>query len=237
VGYTPVACGRPDRSLVDGVGKPVAPVHLLDFEGELVMGSVAHRIARDVGIMTDAKEPWRFDGRPLRLDDVFVLTRATRDARAIGEVLAAHGVPHAFYKEDGLFQGPEAADLSAVLHAVRDPGDRSRSLSACLTPFFGLPLSSMARARDLTASHPVVARLHAWNAIAETRDFARLFHALLHDSGVVRREIFSSSERTAMGERWATWSPSSTPCAAPCARRPTSTETSNALLPTAPPCR
>jgi exodeoxyribonuclease V beta subunit len=99
-------------------------------------------------------------------------------------------VPHAFFKEEGLFQTDEARDLRALLGAIDEPDHTARRMEAWLTPFFGLPLADLERARNLPATHPLVARLHAWKALAEARDFDRLFESIVSDSGIVRRELF-----------------------------------------------
>ncbi len=197
VTYAPVRCGRPDRELLDGDGRPVSAVHLLRFERDLSLAGIARVIAREVRRMTDPVRPWRFGGRALEPQDAFVLTRSAREGRVVGETLRELGVPHAFYKEEGLFQSEEAGDLAILLSAIADPSDRARRFSAWLTPFFGLPLSGIERARDLPPSHPFVARLLEWKALADARELGRLFESVLRESGVVRREIFfGRGERT-----------------------------------------
>ncbi len=197
VRYSPVRCGRPERELVDGAGSPLSAVHLLAFEKDLSLPDLARVIAREVGVMTHPERPWRLGDRALGPQDVFVLTRSAREGRIVGETLRELGVHHSFYKEDGLFQSPEAADLAILLAAIADPSDRASRLSAWLTPFFGLPLSAIERARDLPPSHPLVARLLGWKALADAREYGRLFQSILRDSGIVRREIFfARGERT-----------------------------------------
>jgi exodeoxyribonuclease V beta subunit len=189
--YTAVECGRPDRALTDGEGRAVAPVSVLRFaRGELSAEALGPWIAAEVRTVTDPARPWRFDGRALDASDVFVLTRNGREGRAVGAALRAAGVPHSFYKEEGLFQSDEAKDVRALLSAIDDPSDRASRLAAWLTPFFGLPLSEIERARDLPASHPLVARLHTWKALADGRAFGRLFESIVRHTGVLRREIF-----------------------------------------------
>jgi len=190
VKYAAVHCARPERKLLDGEGRELSAIHVLRFERELSLTALAGVIAREVGRMTDAARPWRWGDRALEPRDAFVLTRSAREGRIVGEALRELGVPHAFYKEEGLFQSDEAADLTILLTAVADPSDRASRLSSWLTPFFGLPLSTIDRARDLPPSHPLVARLLAWKALADARDFGRLFESILRDSGIVRREIF-----------------------------------------------
>jgi exodeoxyribonuclease V beta subunit len=189
--YTPVTCGRPDRTLVDGDGREVSPVHAMRVR--LAYDSLTHVgawIASEVQAIAHPARPWRLDGRPLGHRDIFVLTRTSREGRLVGAALRAGGVPHTFYKQDGLFQTDEAEAVVALLAAIDEPAHRARRLAAWLTPFFGLSLTEIDRARDLPASHPMVARLHAWKTIADDRDFDRLFEAIVHDSGFVRREIF-----------------------------------------------
>ena len=190
VSYVPVECGRPDRALLDGHGQPPSPLCALRFEGGMSMARLGAWIAREACAVTDPARPWRLDGRALEYRDLFVLTRTGREGREIGKALRAAGVPHAFYKEDGLFQTQEAKDLRALLSAIDDPDDPARRVAAWLTPFFGLPLAEVERARGLSAAHPLLARLYAWKGLADARDFDRLFQSVVRDSGFVRREIF-----------------------------------------------
>ena len=200
VAYEPVACGRPERTLLDPEGRPAAPVQVFRFERDAIpLAQLASLVAREIRVLTDRARPWRVcsagagsdgAGRPLEHHDVFVLTRTRPEGRVLGAALRAAGVPYAFYKEDGLFQTDEARELRALLAAIDDPSQLARRLAAWLTPFFGLSLEDMERARELPASHPYVARLRAWKALADARDFERLFESIVRDSGVVRREIF-----------------------------------------------
>jgi exodeoxyribonuclease V beta subunit len=193
--YTPVTCGRPERALVDGDGRELSPVHILRFGASAdfqALSALGRTMAREIRTIADPARSFRLDGRPLSYGDVFVLTRNGREGRTIGAALRAAGVPHASYKQDGLFQTDEARELRTLLLAIDDPDDRARRLAAWLTPFFGLPLVAIERARDLPNTHPLVARLHAWKALANARDFDGLFEGIVADSGVVRREIFFS---------------------------------------------
>ena len=188
--YEPVACGRPDRALVDGDGRALSPVCAMRCDAGLPSAEVGAWIAREITTAVDPRRPWRLDGRALEHGDVFVLTRTAREGREIGRALRAAGVPHAFYKEDGLFQTDEAKDLRTLLAAIDEPDDPARRMAAWLTPFFGLPLAEVEGARSLPPAHPLLARLYAWKALADAREFDRLFQSIVGDSGVVRREIF-----------------------------------------------
>ena len=197
--YSPVTCGRPERVLVDGNGRTVAPVHVLRLSAAgdaRWLSTIGQTIAREVRTIIDPSRPWRFDGRALEASDVFVLTRSSREGRTIGAELSAAGVAYAYYKQDGLFQTDEAKEVRTLLLAVANPDDRARRLAAWLTPFFGLSLAAIERARDLPSAHPMMVQLEEWKALADDHDFERLFESILRDSGIVRREIFfADSER------------------------------------------
>jgi exodeoxyribonuclease V beta subunit len=194
--YAPVACGRLDSRLVDAEGRPVTPVLALRIPGRASLPQLAARIGQEIRVMTDPARPWRLDGRALAYQDVYVLSRTGAEGRVVGTALRAAGVPHAFFKEEGLFQTDEAREIRTLLAAIDDPHDRARRLAAWLTPFFGLPLGAVERARDLPSTHPYVARLLAWKALADGRDFERLFESIVSESGVLRREILlADSER------------------------------------------
>jgi exodeoxyribonuclease V beta subunit len=190
IGYQPVASGGPDRTLLDGGGREVAPLHVFRLEREMPLTALAARVAREIRIITDPSRPWRLGAHSLALEDVFVLTRTGQEGRTVGAALRAAGIPHAFFKEEGLFQTDEAREIRTLLMAIDDPGHRACRLAAWLTPFFALPLEEVERVRELPASHPFHLRLRAWNALAEAREFERLFERIVTDSGIVRREIF-----------------------------------------------
>jgi exodeoxyribonuclease V beta subunit len=190
IGYAAVGCGRPERTLVDGAGREVTPVHVYRFAERVDLARLGAVIAREVRTITDPAKPWRFDGRDLAHGDVFVLTRTGREGQTLGAALREAGVPIAFFKQDGLFQTDEAREIHTLLSAIDAPHDRSRKLAAWLTPFFGLGLEALERLRDVSASHPLVARLNLWKAIADEGDFERLFESIVTTSGIVRREIF-----------------------------------------------
>lgn len=196
--YRPITCGRPERALLDGDGKRLSPVHVLRFQGEVTYEALGAAIARETLTATDVSRPWKFDGRPLTFRDVFVLTRSAREGRAIGNALRDADVPYAFFKEEGLFQSDQAKDLRVLLAAIADPEDRACRVGAWLTPFFGLELAALERARDLPIGHPFVERLRSWKALGDERCFEKLFESIVYDSGVLRREIFFADGERAL---------------------------------------
>ena len=202
----PVRCGKTQLALRDQKGHDVPPVALwhLWSRGELrarsMVESLGRRIADEVErLLEDRRGLYLHEGderRRLGPGDVFVLTRKDREARELGHILRARGLAVAFYKQDGLFQTPEAFHVLDLLRAIAAPGDLSSSRKAWLTPFFALELPEVARAEAVPPEHPWMARLISWKALADARDYERLFARILDESGLVRRLLLlSPSER------------------------------------------
>ena len=209
----PVRCGQPSLQAVDRAGRPVAPVVLLELQptGELykngkprapgvglVRAALASRIAREIGALLDGglRVTKRGELAPIGPEDIFILTRSLSEGYEIGEALREAGVPHAFYKQEGLFQTDEAQHVHDLLAAIDDPHRRARRLRAWLTPFYGLTLEELRASRELAGTHPLLERLLAWKALADEKDYEALFGRILEESGLARRALFlSPSER------------------------------------------
>jgi exodeoxyribonuclease V beta subunit len=200
----PVTCGRPERALVDARGDALPAVTLLhcvgrpELRADLVRTTLAARIAEEISRLLSSGTQILGDGeaRELAASDIHVLCRSRSDELVIGDALAAAGVPHAFYKQDGLFQTSAAREVWVMLRAIEDPDDRSRRLDAWLTPFFAVPLERLEECRDAPPEHPLVATLHEHRALADAQEWAALFRSILERSGFVRRELFAG-----LGER------------------------------------
>ncbi len=195
----PVSCGRPDRIATWANGDDVVPVEIVRpvadrlFAGRIrdALGDAfADEIAR---ILSDEHALYvHDDGEPRRVTarNIFVLTHNNWEGREIAKALRARGVPHAFYKQEGLFQTPEAFAILDLLAAVESPYDRAKRQAAWITPFFEVRLEDLPKCRDLPETHPLFARLVAWHDLAERREFERLFTEISEQSGVIRRAIF-----------------------------------------------
>jgi exodeoxyribonuclease V beta subunit len=205
----PVRCGRPNPSWDAGEADH-APVHLVHLYGEgqklasaTARGGLAHFIAGEIGRLVHPKDGLVVVGsdgerRPLRHEEIYILTFAGWEGRAVGDVLRRFGVPHAFYKQEGLYQTPEAEDVCRLLRAIDRPGDRSARLKAWLTPLFEVPLAHLDRWRDVSEHHVLVERLLRWKQMAEGLQWARLFDDVVARSGLVRRLVFSQQSERAL---------------------------------------
>lgn len=199
-GGTAVKCGRAGLRFQDAEGRPLPALQVLEIpEGTAaqVRRSAARALARSLKALLD-RGPRLVAGdeaRPLGPEGVFVLTRTGNDGLEVARALREQGVPCAFFKQEGLFEGPEALAIRDLLLAVERPWDERRRAKALLGPFFGLSFREVERSRDLPEHHPALRRLTAWGELAQARRFAELFSRIVRDSGVTRRQLFLSESQ------------------------------------------
>ena len=197
---TAVKCGKTTLRIQDGDGQPLPALQVLEIpEGSAasMRREAAQAIARTLRDLL-ARGPRLAAGetaRPIGPEGIFVLTRTGKEGLEIAQVLREHGLPCAFYKQEGLFESPEALAIRDLLLAVEQPWDESRRAKALLGPFFGFSFREAERSRDLPEHHPVLRRLAHWGELARTRRFAEFFSSLVRDSGITRRQLFLSDSQ------------------------------------------
>ncbi len=205
----PAKCGRPAFRAIGTNNLPITPVTLLKFQPsdgrykfsrrmrEAVGTGLARTIARIIA-ESDHEIEIHDDGQASRKTtarDIYLLTRTNRDSAEVSKYLRQAGVPFTFYKQDGLFQTNEASYILDVLRAVEEPGRRSNRLKAWASPFFAVEHDDLGRFDDERSSQPMLERLLEWRGLAEAGRFADLFDGLLHQSGLVERELLLSDSR------------------------------------------
>lgn len=184
----PVWSGRDDLRALNVGGKPIQPVTLMLLGEKSASASEARAalgryIAATIrGLLSDPARRIAMRGaangpRAVGAEEIFVLTRTGFESLEIGKYLREAGVPFAFYKQEGLFQAGEAADILDVMRAIEEPGDRSRRLKAWATPFFAVPLREVDQVDELDAAQADRAPrargnrlwepLREWGALAE----------------------------------------------------------------------
>jgi exodeoxyribonuclease V beta subunit len=149
----------------------------------VVRARLAHAIAEEIAALLD-----RGDVTTAR--EIFVLTRTRKESQAVADALATAGIAAVLAVQEGLYETDEAAHVRDLLRAIGDPHDPAKRLRAWLTPFFGLSLADLPAAMA-GADQPLVDRLLAWHAAAESGDLTGLFGRILDESGVARREVFA----------------------------------------------
>jgi exodeoxyribonuclease V beta subunit len=206
----PAVCGRPEMRAMVGDRAPVVPVSILRYvppEGgkgyvPRMRAAIGRNIAAKIReILFDEKRRITVtddDGssRAVSARDIYILTRTKFESLEIGGYLRQAGVPYAFYKQEGLFQSSEASDIVDVLKAIAQPDSKSARIKAWASPFFAVPFADLFTIGDLSFGQPLSERLFQWRALAQDEHYTELFDRLLHQTGLVNRELFlSNSER------------------------------------------
>ncbi|MFW5967832.1 MAG: UvrD-helicase domain-containing protein, partial [Persicimonas sp.] len=207
-----VECGLTDRAATAmDTGEPITPIEILEFvplDEDLRSGPARAAMRERIAVQIDEilRGKARFEvpdetsadreRRPVEPGDIFVLTRQNKEADKIGEALARRGIPHAFYRKDGLFQTAEASHIQTLLRAVVDPSERSRRRKAYLTPFFEIPLDAVEAVDARTGAGSPRERLGRWHSRADYVSYEKLFDEILRESGIIRRTLlFDDGER------------------------------------------
>jgi exodeoxyribonuclease V beta subunit len=209
----PALCGRDIRAAIDGNDNPVKPVVLMRFLPNNARQGFASAARETIGryiaatlrtMLSDAgalviQDPaganHETNSRTVKPRDIFVLTRTKRESEEIGLYLREFRVPFAFFKLDGLFQTREAREVLDVLRAIEAPQDRSLRLRAWGSRFFAVRYQDLPTLGDVPDSHPLSARLYGWSSMGAAGRLADLFDSLIHNSGLVEREILLSHSK------------------------------------------
>lgn len=134
---------------------------------------------------------------PIQAGDIFILTRTTTESNDVAAHLRQAGLPCAIYKQEGLLQTREALEVRDLLAGIAEPRSRSARFQAWNTRFFGVTLSDLPHLGELPETHPLVARLYEWKALADKLAYEELFARIIDDSGIIERELFlETSERS-----------------------------------------
>ncbi len=204
----PVGAGRTGLTLADGDGAPLeSPIRILhDPETEtnaVPLGRIqiacGEAIAAEIQGLLGPRPVFLAEGdrrRRVEARDIFVLTETNGQLVTMAAILREAGIPYAYYKQEGLFQTPEATDVRDLLRAIERPDRTDLRLRAWGGPFFEVPWGDLDGCRALADSHPLFQQLLAWRSLAVAEDYGRLFRRILSDSHLTRRELFlKDSER------------------------------------------
>lgn len=212
INYTePVSSGRTDSAHLQEHGQEGPPAVLLSLNLEdpslsnlsqieaILAEVIAQEISRLLGLLNDPpiqRISPEGNTSPLSPSDIFILTRSSREGRTITEALNRVGVRAAVYKQEGLFQSQEAYHLYALLAAIDQPHATALAIRAFGTPFFAIPMSYWSRYVDIGPGDPLISLLLSWKAVAEKRDYPRLFSLITRETKIYERLLLEDhSER------------------------------------------
>ena len=141
--------------------------------------------------------------RPLQPQDLAILVNDSNEAQAIARALRRQGLASAYRSEKtSVWDGPEADDLQAWLHACAHPHDRDAIAHALLTPALGLDAAALtALLRDEDAWDATLARFARYHALWQRHGVLAAVRALMHDFGVAARLLARPADHPSPGTR------------------------------------
>ena len=147
--------GRPDSEplqvwqLETKDGKPLDKGTAGTSVQESVAGEVVRLLNRAAGGRASiAARQNTEDARRLEPEDIAILVRTNRQARAMQRELRARGVPSVLHGDASLFESPEASDVLRILTGVADPGNESAVRTALVTEVLGVSGVGLARLNE-----------------------------------------------------------------------------------------
>ena len=197
IGYPPA--DSPDENDLpltlssDGSQRP--PLNVIDLRDSGTQGQAKERLAdfisdeiryliHSAGIRIKAKTG---DERALNHGDIAVLVRSQGEFQPLADRFTSAAIPHAYYRQPGLFQCRQAHWLSMVLKAISNPQHTPGVKLALLTPFFDIPSHCLEQWPELPAAHLSQQLLAGWQTHASQRRWGRLFQSMMEDSGLMLR--------------------------------------------------
>jgi exodeoxyribonuclease V beta subunit len=172
-------------------------VHVDQPAAELTLAKCRWRMAQFIGeevarLLANRNEfqfqdPDTAEVRTLSPADLCILVRRRASAGPVEEKLRSLGIPYTFYKKTGIYQAPEALHTSLLLGALANPDAAQALHPALLSRFFGRTPRELAE-RPAEVEQATREHFERWRELCRERRWARLFHALLEDTGLAFRE-------------------------------------------------
>ncbi|GAB3774232.1 exodeoxyribonuclease V beta subunit [Nocardioides ginsengisegetis] len=144
----------------------------------LTVGDVRPHVARDLALDIRAllASGATFEGRPLELRDVAVITYKHADLANAREALHAVGVPAVIAGGGSVFATPAAVEWLELLEGLEQPHRSGRVRAAALTSFVGHTARELDEQRDDLTDH-VADRLRQWGEVFSLRGVAAVLEA------------------------------------------------------------
>lgn len=188
-------------------GVVLVELELADHEERVERGTALKAYARWIAeeaarLLSPQKPSLRLrttDGpKLLRPQDIYVLSRSRAEARQVLSALREVQLPAEIYREEGLFQTPEAEEVLALLRAVADPSQRALRMAAWQTSFFSVDWAALPSCLELPAGHPLMRALFSLKELADARRYEELFAAILRETGRVERGLLLEASGRAL---------------------------------------
>ncbi|PLX45997.1 MAG: exodeoxyribonuclease V subunit beta [Deltaproteobacteria bacterium] len=183
---------------VDGVeDAPLKVCHILRGDGKLSTADAARRAMEYVtaeiltllgGVDGEAALA---DGKPLRAEDIAVLSNTHDNARALQGMLLSRGVPAVIYDSESVFSSSEARELYLLLRAIEEPGYMNGVRGALATSLIGLDARQIKAVEEGEGWEEWLLRVLFYHRLWHERGFIQMSRALIDGEGIRARLLAS----------------------------------------------
>ena len=135
--------------------------------------------------------------------DVAILVRSGTEAALIRAALSQRGLRSVYLSErSSVYASPEASDLWRLMRALVNPGALAYLRAALSTRLWGLDWNELQQLfSDERAWDQQVERFQMWREVWQKQGFLPMLHRLIHEHGIARRCLHSSSAKGQSGQR------------------------------------
>ncbi|MEI8033496.1 MAG: exodeoxyribonuclease V subunit beta [Chlorobiaceae bacterium] len=196
--YHPLTAGSTHQS-PSGKEGPAQPLQICLIDPSTPDGNmnaaVSERLASELSarmiaaLLSDSLEPETFiEGRRIEADDIAVIVRTHRQARAVRAALRGRGVASVMRTDESVFTSPEALELRTLISALADPGSEGLVRTALVTSMMGRTGSDIERLnREESAWVECLQQFRRYHRIWIESGFMQMARALMRDESIRRR--------------------------------------------------
>lgn len=145
-----------------------------------------HRVAREMIYLKSLNPaPWTRkehdeEKSTFSYGDMCVLVATNDDAAVARRILAKYGIPYGQYKQQGIYDSPEAEGVLALLDYLVHPSGSGNRTALLLSPIFGIH-PSMLSTRSQVDDAAFDKFIEKLQALANDKDWNKLFECVMSD--------------------------------------------------------
>ncbi|MEM7183916.1 MAG: UvrD-helicase domain-containing protein [Spirochaetota bacterium] len=144
-------------------------------------------ICKDGNLQIAEKSNGQTRQRQIDYRDICILVRKKSQVEKVELALGDKGIPHHFYKKEGIYQSPEADHLYYLLMAIMYSFESQYFKKALLSEFFVFSYQELEEMDEEFGIEEVQELFLSWQTLAKHKDWPNLFQSILQDTGFLYR--------------------------------------------------
>ncbi|XDD49639.1 UvrD-helicase domain-containing protein [Leptospira sp. WS92.C1] len=135
---------------------------------------------------SDGKQNFR--EKKLNFREIAILVKSKTEGKLVEQSLKLRGIPCSFYKQEGIYQSPEAVQICNILECLADPNRPSSYRKLLLGDLFQIHPNHLSFFDEHSIDSYEKTTLDRWKTLAIDRKFAELFRSIEEDSRIFLTE-------------------------------------------------